>query len=401
MSSSEKKKILIIGNANSLWLKRYVEHVLDGSDYEIHMQDVALSEFRDFYESKGVTDFPVETLVPSFLKKIRKVPVAIILVRLALKRFLGMRFDCIHIQFVSRGNVRIGLCAGGRASKYIASFWGSDLLRIDSSAAEWLDQKFDSLDAITIQDRSTMKDAFAGRFADRHEDRLYKVLFPGENDAIVELETRETLAESKELVGLPTDRYIVAIGYNANPMQQHMKVLNELAKLPIDLQSKLHLVFLLTYPNAYGKYRQQLRAYAEGLSCTCSLFEGSRSDIEIARIQRSCDMFIHAQVSDAASSSVKEFLKAGCLLLNPAWIRYEEWRKQGVAYIEYSSFGEIPGLVKCGLEGNVDLDVSINKDVLREKAPLAEIRKKWLSIYAALLSNDKSLEQEEICPKKH
>ena len=48
-------KILIIGNANSFWIKEYVEYILPGSDNEVFIagKSVVNKEFKDFYNKNN------------------------------------------------------------------------------------------------------------------------------------------------------------------------------------------------------------------------------------------------------------------------------------------------------------------------------------------------------------
>ena len=68
--------------------------------------------------------------------------------------------------------------------------------------------------------------------------------------------------------------------------------------------------------------------------------------------------FIHAQISDALAGSIKEYLYAGAVLINPEWIDYSECKEIGIGYLEYKAWEEIPNLLEKALRLNKDMLLS-------------------------------------------
>ena len=47
-------RVLLLGVADSLWMKRYVEWVLDGASFDVLLEDADASRYADWYRGEGV-----------------------------------------------------------------------------------------------------------------------------------------------------------------------------------------------------------------------------------------------------------------------------------------------------------------------------------------------------------
>ena len=126
----KNKKILILGNAESMWVKEFIEFVLLGkTDQEIYvLAKNSGGEFAEFYKNNSVnllqTDNPVKliknnklTTVINILHEVRRIK----------------KFDVIHIHYLPLN--MMSFIYSKFVLKYgntvITSFWGSDLLQND------------------------------------------------------------------------------------------------------------------------------------------------------------------------------------------------------------------------------------------------------------------------------
>ena len=380
-------RVLLLGVADSLWMKRYVEWVLDGASFDVLLEDADASRYADWYRGEGVGSLPFRSAAESgpssklatfrsFFREVRE----------AADRIIEIDgLECAHLHFLDMRNLLLALALKRRNPnlRIVASFWGSDLLRARAAERLIMSWSLRVCDAVTIQDRESMLMPFHGRFGTRFDEKLFPVLFPGENNALQGIAEKESRAESCEMLSIPADKQVVAIGYNANPNHQHVTVLNQLSRMPEDCRQRMHILLPMTYPSISDGYRAELMAALEGLGSTSTIIEGFQSDEAIARMQRVSTVMIHAQTSDAASASIKEFLRAGAVLLNPSWIDYCELRGAGVDYIEYDEIAEIPGLLQQVLDGSLSSDTAGNMALLQGCDSMnREIVEGWHEVYS-------------------
>ena len=281
-------RVLLLGVADSLWMKRYVEWVLDGASFDVLLEDADASRYADWYRGEGVGSLSFRSAAESgpssklatfrsFFREVRE----------AADRIIEIDgLECAHLHFLDMRNLLLALALKRRNPnlRIVASFWGSDLLRARAAERLIMSWSLRVCDAVTIQDRESMLMPFHGRFGTRFDEKLFPVLFPGENNALQGIAEKESRAESCEMLSIPADKQVVAIGYNANPNHQHVTVLNQLSRMPEDCRQRMHILLPMTYPSISDGYRAELMAALEGLGSTSTIIEGFQSDEAIARI---------------------------------------------------------------------------------------------------------------------
>ena len=68
------RKILIIGNTDSIWVKNYIEHILMSDDYEVYLTTTSLkTRFDIFYQQRHVFLVPLQRRASLLDKIIEKV----------------------------------------------------------------------------------------------------------------------------------------------------------------------------------------------------------------------------------------------------------------------------------------------------------------------------------------
>ena len=383
------QRLLILGDPSSLWTKRYIEHVALKSGMKVSLLNAEGSSFGAYYSENGVSSFDLG--LERLAGRSGKIGIALGLLSVVKDALRSedrlSEFEFIHMHYLGPLNSILAPIIKRMSpnAHLIGSFWGSDLLRPSSFERILMRRSIQYFDAITVQDRKTMIEPLERELGSQVDGKLWKVLFPGSNTNLGVIEEGESEEESRGHLGLPSDKIIVAVGYNASPAQQHLPVLEVLPALPADVQRTIHVLLPLTGIEPDESYRHQIDALVSRLDCDCTVIEGFQTEDDIARIRRVSDIMIHAQISDAASASVIEFLKARTALLNPAWIPYCEMRERGVSYVEYAQFQDIPGLLQQLLNGNISIDVERNRHLLRDYDSIdAELAEGWLNVYRGL-----------------
>ena len=102
-----------------------------------------------------------------------------------------------------------------------------------------------------------------------------------------------------------------------------------------------------------------------------------------AMLRYAVDIFIHAQISDALAGSIKEYLYAGAILINPAWIDYSECKALGIKYWEYAEWNELPNLLEEVLKID-SKDVEKNRELLYDYFSWNAVKPEWDKIHGKM-----------------
>ncbi|MBE6119186.1 MAG: glycosyltransferase family 4 protein [Erysipelotrichaceae bacterium] len=337
----DNKKILLVGNISSIWLREYICEVLQNNDFDITLLDMS-KEGNEF--SKEEIDFcksnSIKVLKNLYNPKTNK------LYR-ALQMYFNLRilrktekYDIIHLHFVSVSGLAILKYLKKDNTLTVASFWGSDILRRDKYYAQKMRKYFKDVDVISLTTEK-MKEKFVSFFGDIFKKKIKMVYFGLSSLKYIDnnMKYKENI---KELFNVPQNKVVISIGYNGNEAQQHLKVLKSIRDLEETIKNRIFIVLPMTYGNPstvyLSKVNEELSRYWKNNYC---IFDKFLDGNELSKLRIISDIFIHAQVTDAMSASVMEYLYSGNIVLNPSWIEYYEHQKNGVKYIQYSKIEDI------------------------------------------------------------
>ena len=371
-------RILLMGGSGSIILRRYIEHVLLDNGFEIHLATQCRStetvEFCKKNNIKLVKSNEKVILLSRIPKLGRILDLVITIVQLYKK------YDRFHVHYMDKASLLSAMILRKKCDKVIGTYWGSDLLR--KSDDKLLGEKrflkyFDIISLPTIG----MKEKFLSIYNAEYKGRVSCVRFGVQGfEDIKGVLKHETKEECKEYFGFQREKVVIAIGYNGNKAQQHIKVIESLSKLPNDFLKELVLVFQMTYGGFTQEYQHEIISALEGLECDVKIFSEFMNDTDVARLRIAADIFVHAQISDALSASIQEYVYAGAVVLNPMWIKYIETEEIGIDIKEYSKFEEIADIVKeiCdkGIKTNNE-----NRMALEQLTSWSSVRKGWLMLY--------------------
>lgn len=374
-----KKRILILGNAQSIWVKEYIEYVLlPTNKYDIYVSSQNKGgDFSRFYSNNGIniveTDKAVLGIKNSRLK-------TVINLYSHIKK-IGA-FDIIHVHYVPTNIMSwfYAKCLFKFGNRICLSFWGSDLLE-HSSVNRWQRKCVESCDYITLSG-SILKDAFYSQYKQFNKEKIKIAKFGvAAFEYIDEIKRKYTKEQLKEQLGFDSEKILVSIGYNSRESQQHLNVVEQINKLPLKYKNKMSIVIQFGTGGASDEYKEKVKSALEEAGIEYKLTEGFLDKRQTAVLRAGTDIFIHAQKTDALSASVQEYLYSGAYVINPVWIDYKDLKEIGVEYKEYNSFDELGEIIKTSIDCNLLNTFANNQKALRELSGWSFQRKNWLEIY--------------------
>lgn len=368
-------RFLLIGSADSFLIKKYLEKIVIPQRYD-EIAIISRSNFRykEFYEEKSIKVYAVYPLMHTKI---------VGYLQLIYNAIFHGRYDIIHIHYVKLYALLLSHLIGKKI--VVASFWGSDLLRVSSLYKKILFYNLKHIDYITFE-TCYMESRFRNISPLKCNYNIRRIFFGvSELDSIKKLmDSSINRSKAKEEMKFPINKKVIAIGYNDKQCQQHDKVLDIINEMEIEITSKIHLVLQLSYGDKDENYIGYLISKLNSLDCSYTIINSFLNEKDNAILRLSTDIFIHAQTTDSFSSSVMEYLYSGTLVFNPVWIDYEELDKKMVIYKKYSDWEDLFVKLKSVLVKNQLLSETVrqsNKKKISEMMSWDMVKNEWEKLY--------------------
>ncbi len=380
------KTILIVSSADSSWTKEYVSRLLDEKEYKIGIVSIRNNTFSAFYREKSVTVIEIGRFKNNGL--IKTIEKSLLLYREVRER-IG-KIDYIHFHYVA--SVLMFWCLPlikKSKAKLILSFWGSDLLAVSSSEKKKYIPFLRKASKITVVSQE-MYELFKREYKGKYLNKLSVVDFGIALFDVIDSIESISKSEMKKKWNIPLDKKSVHVGYNIHRYQQPMKILDEIVKLKDEIRENLYLIFHFAYGEPEPELENEIRTFLSDKDIQYRIVKGFLQGEELASFRMTADMMVYAQVTDALSGSVLEYLYAGCKLVEPAWLDYSLLQNNGVKMYQYGSFVELADIFTAAYK---DDDISSTqkertKYFLRKINGWNECIKKWKTLYDDRISGN-------------
>ncbi len=356
--------VLLIGNFESSYIIQFVEH-LKRVNPNVHIffwgykrdKNEIDRSFVDCYDEYCLFDRK------KFIKSSLFWPIKILIeLRKSFREFVkGKHFDFVSIQYIKPEYFFLVNYFKKYASYLVLTPWGSDVYRIGAFYKLLLKRIFNRADFITGPD-----DRFTRDFTKIFNVPLKKIVH-----CDLGVEPIEYIINHKDQIGcneakhqLGVDNcYVITCGYNANPAQKHLKIIEAIQKIKDELPHNLILFFPLTYPNNQ-EYSQVVKQKVEENGLKAVFFEKYLDLPNLFLVRQATDIFIHVQPSDASSGTLYEYILCEKKILNGAWLEYPDIEKYGVK--PYYLLDSLENLGQAIVKAYKSEPIKIDKQVLTD-----------------------------------
>ena len=378
-----KKKIFVIEDIDSVWLKLFIEHYLLPLGHDIYVYNYKTKpKYDEFYKSNGIKYIEYD-YTESFISKIPRINSAfrwLAEINTIRKQY---SFDKIVVISVT---IRKVLCAkyGIKASKDIVLYYtGSDILRLDSLHGLIIKKLTAMLNPMVVFGSKKLRSAYVKKIGEAGDAPI--IHFSSDTfDQLEIIKSNYSLQACRQELNIPPDKISICIGYNAWKSQQHIKVIKALKRLPADLKSKLIILLPMTYCQQ-EKYISDVRAAVRNSSIDAIFLTSYLTPTQLYMLRLSTDIFINSQTTDSLSISVLETYCAGGYILSGSWLEYPDVEEIGIEYDKFNSFDDLYEktleVLKKEVYRKIDNSI-VNRDEqkLKELFSVKTSSKKWESI---------------------
>jgi hypothetical protein len=269
--------------------------------------------------------------------------------------------------------------------------WGSDFYRASEMQRTQKKAIFDASRYIIFANPVNARD-FIAHYQDYREKAIINGFGVAKFDSIKEVSEKESIESLKKSFDLPTDKIIVAVGYNGTKGQQHVKLLDEIAQLPADIKSRLFLVLQMTY-GFQQDYCNEVEGRAAALGLDYRVLKEFFDDEKTSRLRLAIDVVLNAQITDGFSSSIQEHIFAGNIVVVGDWLPYQPLELAQIFYLRTPLDGFGSKLVSV-VEKYDEMKAATqgNSEKIYRLSSWSNRIKSWVSIYRG--EGEKFLYQE-------
>lgn len=384
-------RILLVGDANSIFFVHYANALKKAMDVEVHVYSPV--------PNKGdYTAFPYDYVYfdDYELKKISKIRFVSWLfnpyvMRRRFSKFLkknAKKYDIIHFKWILPSWVICPKAYRKYADKICVTLWGGELeylqlLRSHKYYLSKLGSLIKSADAVVgVMENHRFFDIFPFAKPISHH-AIY-------GSTIIEKlsQMTQTKDDSKKILGIEPEKITVMLGYSGKTLHNHDKILNDIVKHDDfkGVVNKLHFIFPMS--RSYdAAYCDGLEAVLKQNGCSYSMIKTYMSDDDVATLRNATDVMFQLSDFDNLSGSILESLCANTLLISGDWFpSYHVLKEAGFKYLEVSGREEaVDDFYKViGNYGYYRDFVKNNKNVAALKHSWSEIIKDWARVYREL-----------------
>lgn len=377
------KSILLIGNPDSLWIKRYVENVLHPAGWHTVIYPIYSWEggYREDYARMNTTVYRDEHALP-ILGRIPKVRMwARIYANAASLKALGP-FDAVHCHYLSVVDLTLGqVMARQQNAPLVATFWGSDLLRAEESTLRRMAKGLRQCRRISVFNQEHVE-RIRQLYGDDTAAKTVvldfgEVVFP----CIDQVEAVGGRAIAKAHLGIDENQLVVCVGSSASVAQQQLPALEAIAQLDEATLGQITLILQHTYAHDDIGNERKVQAFAQSLPCDTLILTDFLNDMESAYLRCAADVYLHPITTDAFSTSMKEYLYAGARVAYGGWLTYPTLHDLDLPVRQFADFDALPALLQDALAGTWQPLTRQQRDRLGSICKWENLAPEWLGLY--------------------
>lgn len=286
----------------------------------------------------------VQNLTLKLLAKVVDVPKIGTAFRIfVLKRFLKKqksKYNVVSVHSCDPIYIYLATDLRNLSKNFYPMVWGSDFYRANTSLREKKRVIFDNARYIIFANPVNAFD-FISYYRDYKEKSIITGFGVAKFDLIKKVKMQYTIEQLKTSFGFPSDKIIVAVGYNGTKGQQHEKLLEQVSALNHLVKDRIFLLLQMTY-GLDKEYAKNVQIKAKMTGINYKIITQFLDDEETSKLRLAVDVVLNAQITDGFSSSVQEHIFARNILVVGEWLPYRPLELAKIFYYKtpLESFGK-------------------------------------------------------------
>lgn len=383
-------KILLVGDANSIFFVEYVKALKK-------MMDITVYVYSPEPNRKLYSEYPYDEVYFDDYKqskwmnnKVYRVFIAPFILWNHFLRFLKKsqtRYDAIHLHWLLPSWTIHPKEFHKFTNSLLTTFWGGELesMQLLHSHRLYLNRLNKLLDETDYcMDSFSEEDSIY----DKYPQIKAKSYFGIFGSSIIEClsEMTDSVEGAKSNYKIDKNKITVLLGYSGKSIHRHCELLN-LIKGNVAFETykeRIHFILPMTR-GASDDYINKVEDETVKTGCTYTIIKNTyQTDKEVATLRLATDIAFQVTDFDGLSNSIKEILCAGTILISGNWYpNYGILKTDGFHFYEINSIEEsvekfydiLPSLEDCKAE------FQQNKYLSKQKYSWTECIKPWANLY--------------------
>lgn len=287
--------------------------------------------------------------------------------------------DIVVIHFMDPGYLKYIDLLSQKTDKIIVHWWGSDLYRSSEETKKKISHALDKCYRVVLV--KGMLNYFLKYFPS-HAGKINTArLGLGFIDVIDKKKEKFSKDDVKLRLGIPECKIIITCAYNGSEGQQHLKIIDALAKLPNGIKDDICLLFPMTY-GGNENYHAEVNLQLSKAGIKYKIIRNYLAEEDLAELRLLSDIVVNIQITDGFSASVQESLFSGNVLIVGDWLPYAELEQWGIHYIK-TSLINLHDVIKNTIE---DIEYhknqsSKNPDIIKRNSSWSAVMKDIINAY--------------------
>lgn len=338
----------------------------------------------DYFNSKTFKYSGSNSVFLKLLQQLVRIPkfrvVVYLLLRNRLIENIANKYQIVDIHFFSQIYDRI---LPKLQAKLKVTFWGSDIYRVSEERRS----NFPTLlkNVCLVHATTPMMESYFEKYNNLQIPVVTLPIGIKNFELILDATRNLEKNELKKQLEIPENKHIITLGYNANPSQQHLKILNQLSELSIYQKEKCFLIVPLTYAgNKF--YINEVKRSLDLLRIQYLVLE-NYLDLETKNLYTiASDIAINIQTTDGFSASIQEYFLTQNIMLLGEWLPYKWLKEKGIQFSEINE-DNLCQQLESVLEGFEEYKkaTSGNTKIIYEISSWHAISSSWNNIYTQLI----------------
>lgn len=328
MASKERKILVLYVYDNQHELVETTTKLI--TDRGVQLDAICVTSFRYIKGTK--TYWPWVIYMASFFINKIGLPRAQGLFSILLGNFVFKRlideYDLIDFQSFPSSQTDLAEYCVEKQKEYLISFWGSDALRAKEEDFRMDKKSLDGAKYIKLNNQiaeiitNFYTERYGVDYSPKYRGAIDGVINGNKDIFILDALTESDINDSEPLFkGDNTSKFLVTIGYNGSPRQNHLRTIEVLYGLPKELKNKIHLVLPMTYGTPTG-YMKKVKDAVSNSGMTYTILDKFLLNKEICVLRKITDVFITLQDTDAFAGSVRSHVYCQNVCLIGDWLDY-------------------------------------------------------------------------------
>lgn len=253
---------------------------------------------------------------------------------------LNGNYNIIHLHYMESVYVPLSEIIQKNCSKFIITYWGSDYYRISKNDKNYQKELLLKADNITFDNKKMMRD-FCLDIGEELYEKCKLIRFGLTELDYIDLKNKQSncVLESKESIN--RNKFNIICGYNSKEAQNHISIFEEFMKLNDEIKNKIHIIIPMTYGSCSKDYKCNVENKIRETNISYTLLKDFMNFEQMADLITNADIMVHVQTTDSLSATMLENLYAGNIVINGAWLPYDELIENNIYFRSIRSIDNI------------------------------------------------------------